>query len=315
MAGSSGNSPSWARPLVRIVAALALPWIVPGLITALLWALPGDPAEIICPREICAGTEVLAQRWNLDGGAWHFYASWVGNALHGEFGNSWRVLQGVPVVSLLTDAVPRTLALFAAGAVPILVGAVGGATGWIPRRLDGWLAASGLVPAVVFALLGAAVVDLRFGADAYGEEAERLRILLGAVVLGLADGAFAGALAGVRALFTRERGERYVGMSVLRGESELGNMLPNVAPALAGQLRARLLQLLSATVIVEVVLRIDGVGDLLWSGTLLQDFGVVLAAATVYASLSAALLFAQGVVELLVAAAVRRAPALAVSVA
>ena len=55
-------------------------------------------------------------------------------------------------------------------------------------------------------------------------------------------------------------------------------MLPNVAPALAGQLRARAIHLLSGgAVVVEVVLRIEGLGELLWIGTLLQDFGVVLA--------------------------------------
>lgn len=310
MAGGSASSAWWLRPLVRVLAALALPAAVPALIAALLWALPGDPAEIICPRELCAGTDALAARWNLDAGPWHFYSSWMGSALHGDFGNSWRVLQGVPVAELLAPAVPTTLALLAVGAVPIVLAAVGAATGWLPPRVDGFAAVTGLVPAVVLALLGAAVVDLRYGGAAFSDEAVRMRVLLGALVLGLADGAFASALSGVRALFTREKAERYVAVAALRGEGALANMLPNVAPALAGQLRSRLLQLLSATVVVEVVLRIDGIGDLLWSGTLLQDFGVVLAAATAYALVSAALLLLQGVIEVAVAAFVRHAPAL-----
>jgi ABC-type dipeptide/oligopeptide/nickel transport system permease component len=58
-----------------------------------------------------------------------------------------------------------------------------------------------------------------------------------------------------------------------------------------------------------VVLGLPGVGDLLWSGTLLQDFGVVLAAATSFAAISGGLLCLQALVEIAVALHVRRAPA------
>ena len=77
---------------------------------------------------------------------------------------------------------------------------------------------------------------------------------------------------------------------------------------MVGQLRARALHLLSGAVVVEVVLRIDGLGDLLWRGTLLQDFGVVLAAATGFAVVSAALLLVQAGLEVLVAVQTRRTP-------
>ena len=294
---------------MRILAALILPLAVPAIITALIWALPGDPAEIICPPELCGGTEALAARWNLDGGPWQFFTGWLRAAIGGDFGNSWRLQQGVPVYELLAESVPTTAVLLVAGLIPIAVGVVGAASGLLPRAADGPLSAMGLVPAVVLALLCAAVVELNFGSESFNVEATRLRIGLGAVVLGLADGALGAAVSGVRALFRTERKQRYVGVAVLRGEGVLGNMLPNVTPALAGQLRARVLHLLSGTVVVEVVLRINGVGDLLWGGTLLQDFGVVLAAATTFAVFSAVLLFLQAVVEITVAMVVRRAPA------
>lgn len=298
----------WLRPMVRLAAAVFLPFAVPAIITMLIWALPGDPAEIICPPEICGGTEALAARWNLDGGPWKFFSAWVSGAVQGDFGNSWRVQQGVPVAELLAEAVPTTTMLILAGLVPLLLGAIGAATGIIPRRTDPAANLIGLVPAVVFALLCAAVVELNYGAESFNAEATRLRIGLGALVLGFADGAFAGATTGVRALFRTERKQRYVGVALLRGERPLANMLPNVAPALAGQLRARVLHLLSGTVVVEVVLRINGIGDLLWGGTLLQDFGVVLAAATAFAALSGALLLIQAGTEIVVALVVRRSP-------
>jgi ABC-type dipeptide/oligopeptide/nickel transport system permease component len=78
----------WLRPLIRLVAALGLPVLVPLIITIFIWALPGDPASIICPPETCGGTEALAARWNLDGGPIQFFSGWVSAALQGDFGNS-----------------------------------------------------------------------------------------------------------------------------------------------------------------------------------------------------------------------------------
>ena len=86
-------------------------------------------------------------------------------------------------------------------------------------------------------------------------------------------------------------------IALLRGETPLSNALPNVLPALIGQFRARMLHVLSGTVIVEVVLGIPGLGELLWDGTLLQDFGVVLAAAWAFSLLSGVLLLAQAGAE------------------
>ncbi len=303
----------WIRPGVRLLAALSLPVLVPGIITALIWALPGDPAEIICPPATCGGTAELAARWNLDAGPWSFYSEWVGSALSGEFGRSWRVEQGLPVADLLWESTPVTVSLVGLALVPILLGAAGAATGLIPARADGVFSAVGLVPALVFALLGSAMIVVRFGAGAFGDEAMMWRLLIGAAVLGISDGAFASAVSGVRGLFQAERNQRYVSIAVLRGEEPLGNMLPNVAPALVGQMRARVLHLLSGAVVVEVVLGLTGVGDLLWAGTLLQDFGVVLAAATAFATLSALLLVVQALVEVVTAMHVRRTPAVPIA--
>ena len=301
----------WIRPSVRVLAAMLLPVLVPAIITALIWALPGDPAEIICPPSTCGGTSQLAARWHLDAGPWAFFTHWFEGAVRGDFGMSWRVEQGMPVADLLKESIPVTLKLVLLALVPIALGAVGAATGFLPSRADGVLATLGLVPALVFALLGSAAIVVKFGAAAFSLEADLWRLGIGAAVLGMSDGAFASAIAGVRSVFSAERTQRYVSIAILRGERPLGNMLPNVAPALAGQMRARILHLLSGAVVVEVVLGLPGVGDLLWSGTLLQDFGVVLAAATLFAVWSAALLLVQACVEVIVSLHVRRAPDLA----
>ncbi len=52
----------------------------------------------------------------------------------------------------------------------------------------------------------------------------------------------------------------------------------------------------------------DGLGDLLWQATLAQDFGLVMPVVTLFALLSASLLFVQALGEVAVALHVRRSP-------
>jgi len=299
----------WIRPLVRLLAAIGLPLAVPALITAALWLLPGDPAEIVCPPGLCDATQALAERWELHRGPVHFYTRWLQGAVVGEFGRSWRVAQGIPVAELLWESLPNTSVLVGLAVLPMLIGGLLAAFDVLPRRLDVVWQGFGLVPAVILALVCAAFVQIRYGALSYDGWPGTLRLLLGALVLGIADGALAGAIVGTRSVFSAERRQRYLQFAVLRGESALANALPNVLPALLGQLRARVLHVLSGAVVVEVVLGIPGLGELLWDGTLLQDFGVVLPAAWAFSLLAGALLFVQGVGEIVVAWQVRRVPA------
>jgi peptide/nickel transport system permease protein len=298
----------WIRPVVRLIAALTLPFAVPAVITAALWLLPGDPAEIICPPGICDGTAELARHWGVDQGPAHFYGLWVANALNGEFGNSWRVATGESVSVLLAESLPSTALLMILAMLPLGLASFFAALGWMPRRADPLWQFVGLIPAVILALTFAAVVEINYGALSYEGWPGSLRLIFGALVLGVADGALAGSIVGTRGVFEEELKQRYIQIAILRGESTLSNSIPNVLPALMGQFRARILHVLSGAVIVEVVLGIPGLGDLLWDGTLLQDFGVVLAAAWAFSLLSGALLLIQALVEIGVAMHVRRYP-------
>ena len=294
--------------MVRVIAALLLPIAVPAVLTAVLWALPGHPAEIVCPPGICDGSEALAERWNLHKGPWHFFSNWLAQAVQGEFGNSWRAQPGVPVAELLLQSLPQTTQLLVLSMVPLIVGSVAAALGWLPKRLDPLWQAIGLVPAVILALFCAAQVQIEYGAMSHEGWPAMLRLLLGALVLGVADSALSGAITGTRGVFEAELRQRYIQIALLRGETPLSNALPNVLPALIGQFRARALHIMSGTVVVEVVLGISGLGELLFDGTLMQDFGVVLAAAWAFSLLSAALLLLQGLLEVMVALWVRWAP-------
>jgi peptide/nickel transport system permease protein len=295
--------------MVRLVAALLLPVAVPAVITMVLWMLPGHPAEIICPPGICDGTEALAERWNLHLGPWHFFKTWMTSAVQGDFGNSWRVQQGFPVSELLVESLPVTAILVLLALVPLVLGSALAAAGWISKKLDPLWQAMGLVPAVILALFFAAKIEITYGALSHSGWPGVLRLIMGALVLGVADNALSGAIVGTRSVFEAELRQRYVQIALLRGESPVANALPNVLPALIGQFRARALHLMSGAVVVEVVMGIPGLGELLFDGTLLQDFGVVLAATWAFSLLSASLLLCQAVGEIAVALWVRRHPA------
>ena len=299
----------WLAPLVRLFAALGLPLLVPAVVTMVIWALPGDPASIICPPELCGGTEVLAKHWNLDRGPVHFFLNWVGEFLSGDLGKSWRYQQGVDVNELLSTAIPNTMLLLFLSSLTVLLGGLLGGSQIVSRRWDTILIAIGILPVIVLSLVFSAMIILEFGAGAsFDGFAYWCRMGAAAVTLGFSDGAFSGAVTGFRDMVAQERRERYVEISILRGEHELSNALPNILSALGGQLRGRILQLLSALVIVEVVLQIDGVGALLWGGTLLQDFGLVLGAASIFALISSSLLAIQACLEIATAIYIRRSP-------
>jgi len=298
----------WMRPLVRLLAAILLPLFVPAIITGALWALPGDPASIICPPGACDGGEALAARWDLDQGPLHYYSVWMSNAATGDFGRSWTLMSGSPVYDEIVASIPYTAMLVGLALVPLMFGTLMAALGWLPKSLDYLWQLVGLLPAVILALLVAAYVTITWGATFGDWRPVALRLVLGGLVLGVADGALAGAVMGTRSVFEEEVKQRYVQIALLRGESVLSNALPNVLPAMIGQMRGRVLHVLSGAVVVEVVVGIPGLGKLLWDGTLKQDFGFVLAATFVFAMFSGALMFTQALSEIAVALYVRRSP-------
>ena len=298
----------WTRPLVRWIAAILLPIVVPGVITTILWALPGDPVEILCPPSNCTGQAELSARWHMDTGPIGFFRHWLSSAVTGDFGPSIRVLTGTSVADLLWGSIATTAWLVGVALIPVVLYSGAAAAGALPRRLDPVWQTLGLVPSVILALLLAAFVEISYGAGSHDGWPATLRLLFGALVLGVADGTLAGSVVGTRSVFDEEVKQRYILVAQLRGETVLVNALPNVLPALIGQFRGRVLQILSGAVVVEVVLGIPGVGELLWDGTLLQDFFVVLAAAWAFSLFSGILLLLQGLSEVLIELYVRRTP-------
>jgi peptide/nickel transport system permease protein len=298
----------WVRPLVRVIAAFSLPFLVPLAIALVLWVLPGDPATNLCPEALCSedGRADLVEKWHLQS-ATSFYFNWLTHAFQGDFGVGIAYQQGELVSKHLWESLPNTALVVLIALIPILIGTGLTAAGRMSQRLDWVWQMLGAPPAVILSLFAIAAIVISFGM----QDVWFWRILAAGLILGVADGVLAASIVGTRSTFESEMKQRYVGIALLRGESVLGNALPNVLPGLVGQFRARFLHILSGTVIVEVVLQVNGLGDLLFRATLLQDFFVVLAAAWGYAIISAVILLFQGLLEVMVAIHVRRAPKVA----
>ena len=297
----------WIRPVVRLVLAVALPFLVPLLIAAMIWAMPGDPATNVCPDCSGEGMMKMIQDRNLDQGPLHFYTEWMSSMVSGDFGRSWSFQSGEEVSYLLKSGVGFTLKLFLLGAVFILAGAILTAKQWIPRWAKSAVRLVGMLPGLVLSLAAIAVYTVYINPSAM--ETTWTQVFMGALILAIADAALSGTIDGVDEVIETEGRRRYVQIAILRGESTLKNILPNTLPGLVGQIRARLLGLLSAAIIIEMILKINGVGELLVVGALKQDFPLVMACTFFYVVISSVMLFLQASIEIAVALSIRKSPA------
>jgi peptide/nickel transport system permease protein len=96
--------------LRRTLQAVAVLFIVTFAVFALLHVLPGGPAlAILGPRATPEQIAAFNQANGFDLPVLQQYLRWLGNAVHGNLGFSYK--RNEPVTSLLAVAVPRTLVL------------------------------------------------------------------------------------------------------------------------------------------------------------------------------------------------------------
>jgi peptide/nickel transport system permease protein len=107
----------------RLLAMAGTLLIVSFLVFSLLYVLPGDPAVLLL-GPVKATPEAIARiraEYNLDAPFLEQYLTWLGNALHGDFGRSIR--SGVPVTDMLAERMPVTVGLgLYAIVITVLVG-------------------------------------------------------------------------------------------------------------------------------------------------------------------------------------------------
>jgi peptide/nickel transport system permease protein len=94
----------------RILQSLLALWVMSVVVFGLA-RISGNPLDVLLPLE--AGPQeyaVVAHHWGLDRPLYMQYLVFLGNALRGDFGNSW-LWQGHSVISLVLQRLPATLEL------------------------------------------------------------------------------------------------------------------------------------------------------------------------------------------------------------
>lgn len=107
----------------RLLAAVPLVLIVTALVFSLILLLPGDAAIALVGLEHATEEKLAAirERLGLDRPVWVQYGRWLGRVVQGDLGTSMRT--GEPVLDALVQRAPVTLGLaLAATAVGLLVG-------------------------------------------------------------------------------------------------------------------------------------------------------------------------------------------------
>ena len=119
------------RRLAQIIPTL---FLVSILVFLLQQLMPGDPALVMAGEEHdpAVVAQIRAQLW-LDRPLPVQYLHWLGNLLHGDLGQSWRI--GQPVLSLIETKLPVTLQLaFMGFVIAVLIGVPTGVISAVRRN-------------------------------------------------------------------------------------------------------------------------------------------------------------------------------------
>jgi len=85
-------------------------WVMSVIVFSLA-RMTGDPLDVLLPMEAGEGErERVAHHWGLDRPLYEQYFVFLGKALHGDFGNSWK-WQGHTAMGLVVERLPATLEL------------------------------------------------------------------------------------------------------------------------------------------------------------------------------------------------------------
>lgn len=292
-------SPFLSYLLRRLGLAAGVLWAAYTVSFAVLYLLPGDPVqtmaggglegEPLSPAEL----DALRARYGLDASLAEQYLNRLVAALQGDFGAS--IQNGRQVWTLITDALPTTLALAAAG---IALAVVGGTTlalvatytsaAWLRQILLALPSLSVSLPVFWVGLMLVQVFSFRFGwfpavgardASALVLPAITLAIPTGAQIAQVLAASLAAAVDEPYATTARAKGVGRIRLIVAHALRNAALPALTVAGVIVGQV-------LSGIVVIETVFTRPGLGRLTVTAVSYQDIpvvqGVVLFAATVF---------------------------------
>ncbi|MCP2030261.1 peptide/nickel transport system permease protein [Okibacterium sp. HSC-33S16] len=218
------------------------------------------------------------------------FATWVGNALTGDFGTSW--FTNEPVVQSLLTRLPVTLALVVTSILIIavlstLIGVAAAVKrGWIDRVVQTAAVIGDAIPnfvlAIVFVTIFAiqlgffpATSSIQPGADAGAWVASLTLPVIALVISGLTSAAQQ-----VRSAVIKQLEKDYVRTLRSRGISEgvilFKHVLRSAAPAGLTVLSLQFIGMLGGVVIIEQIFALPGMGALAVQSTTLGDTPLVM---------------------------------------
>ncbi|MGZ9811165.1 ABC transporter permease [Pseudoroseicyclus sp. H15] len=278
----------WSKPLswnfiLTKFLRMVLTLLAVVTFTFIALRLSYDPAQaMLGPDATLREIEIFRAKWNLDQSLLQQYVTYVGNALRGDFGYSFR--DGRPALDVIFERIPKTLELgLVSYALAILIGVPAGILAALKRGslFDRLI--------MVFSVVGFALPNFFFGI---------LLILILSMTLQVLPSAGASSwqhfimpaatlsltLAGILARFTRSAmletlSKLYMRAAEAKGVSKMrrtmAHALPNAAIPVVTILGLMLGQLVAGTVVVETVFAWPGVGRLLINAVSSKDLAVV----------------------------------------
>lgn len=256
-----------------------------SLITFMLaYQVPADPARVYAGSNASAQTVAsIRKQLGLDRPVPIQYLDYVGRAIHGDFGTSYRLQ--TPVLSAITSRFPYTLALGAAGIlVELLIGIPIGIVSAVRPR--SWLDRG----AMGFAMLGVSAPQFWLGLVLLytfgylvpifplGLAQSPSSIVLPAITVGLSGGVWYARV--LRSSMLETLGAEYVRTARAKGLPSvlviLRHALPNAITPIVTQLGLDMAYFLGGIVVVESVFGWPGIGQLAYQAIQNDDIPLIM---------------------------------------
>jgi peptide/nickel transport system permease protein len=278
--------------LEQVISLVAMMVFASFLIFALVYLSPGDPVSALLGTQARNPQRVaeLRSQFHLDKPFLDQYWIWITHAVRGDFGDS--TVDQQPVGHAIASALPVTLWLIAlaeglAILVSVTAAAVASYFGRVPDFLVGMASSVGsAIPSFVAATVLSIVFAVNFkvfpvlGAG-HGFLDRLWHLTLPAIALAIALSALLTRVG--RAAMKEELASDHVNAEITRGVPTRRvfrrHVLRNSAPPLLAVVGLQIPGLIAATVVVEQVFNLSGVGSLLLSGVNSHDFPLVQAIA------------------------------------
>lgn len=281
------------RYLLEQIASLIVMLIIASfLIFALVYISPGDPVSALLGTQARNPQRVaqLRAEFNLDKPFLDQYWIWISHAVRGDFGNS--TVDQEPVGRAIAQALPTTLWLIvlAEGLAIGLSVAAASVAAYFGRAPDFLVGLASSVGSAIPSFVAATVLSIIFAVNlkvfpvlgaGHGFLDRLWHLTLPAIALAIALSALLTRVG--RAAMREEMASDHVNAEITRGVPPRRvfrrHVLRNSAPPLLSVIGLQIPGLIAATVVVEQVFNLSGVGSLLLNGVNSHDFPLVQAIA------------------------------------